>query len=431
MNKYKAFIFKDYSFDEGTKTLICHYSYDDKIDFSESFEFTFPIDTTYDHDLLDNAIQLLFFIVGVSYFKAYLPPNIEVRKGDIDRPTADFLNKTYQKGLGEFFFVNRLDPQTPISFPLTTNSVVKNEGPDLSSGFLVGLGGGKDSLVSVELLRSQPNVATWMMTLQKMSAPLVDSTGLPNLWIHRTLDSKIKELNRQDALNGHIPFSAILAGLGSVVAILTNRRDVVVSNESSSNEPTLTYQGVDINHQYSKSQEFEADFQRLLESRMGNRIRYYSLLRPFSELRIAELFALYFDKYKKVFTSCNVAAVPNSNIKGLWCGTCPKCAFVFLALTPFIERSKLEALWGDKNLLLDPALDQTYRQLLGIEGDKPLECVGEIKESRAAMRLAQQQYPQLSKYVFDLPADYDYRKLAGHNIPQEVFAMLKQALGIT
>jgi hypothetical protein len=208
--------------------------------------------------------------------------------------------------------------------------------------------------------------------------------------------------------------------VGTVVSILSNNRDNIVSNESTASEPNLIYQGQPINHQYSKSLEFEQDFQAILKHRLGDSVRYYSFLRPYTELRIAEFFAHNgFEKYKDVFSSCNRAFVHTSHELS-WCGECPKCAFVFLALTPFIDRVKLEALWNGKNLLLDPSLEPTYRQLLGIEGDKPLDCVGEIKESRAAMRLAQQLYPELSKYEFDLPEDYDYRQTSPHSMPPEV-----------
>ena len=109
-----------------------------------------------------------------------------------------------------------------------------------------------------------------------------------------------------------------------------------------------------------------------------------------------------------------------------WCGVCPKCAFTFLVLTPFVSRTELEKLWGGKNLLLDPSLEPMYRQLLGIEGDKPLECVGEIKESRAAMHLAQTIYPELqTKYQFELPSDYDYRTLGSHEMPDDIYQIFE------
>src|SRR6185369_9512433 len=134
---------------------------------------------------------------------------------------------------------------------------------------------------------------------------------------------------------------------------------------------------------------------------LGEAVHYYSFLRPLSELRIAEIFAdIGFDKYKDAFSSCNRAFVHTSDHMS-WCGECSKCAFVYMALAPFVPEQTLNTLWNGKNLLLDPALEPTYRKLLGIEGDKPLDCVGDIKESRAAMRLAQKLYPELSeKYHF-------------------------------
>jgi hypothetical protein len=108
-----------------------------------------------------------------------------------------------------------------------------------------------------------------------------------------------------------------------------------------------------------------------------------------------------------------------------WCGECSKCAFVYMALTPFVSEEKLRTLWNGKNLLLDPALEPTYRRLLGIEGDKPLDCVGDIKEARAAMRLAQEKYPEAKdKYHFDIPADYDFRHLGSHEMPEELYKLL-------
>jgi len=247
--------------------------------------------------------------------------------------------------------------------------------------------------------------------------------------VERTWDPQIQQLNQQDALNGHIPISGIFACVGTIVAVLSGNRDVVMSNEQSANEPTLHYQGVAINHQYSKSQEFEQDFQSYLYHTLGERVRYYSFLRPLSEVAISEIFARTgFDKYKDVFSSCNRAFVHTSDHMS-WCGEYSKCAFMYMALAPFIPEKKLSALWHGKNLLLDPGLEPIYRQLLGIEGDKPLDCVGDIKESRAAMRLAQEKYPELKeKYHFDLPADYDFRAQGTHEMPAEMYKLLKDVL---
>lgn len=426
MSQYQKFIFKRYDFDRMTGQLNLFYGYDDALEFRESYRFNFSF-VEYDQAILDRALQLLFFMAGVSYYKMYLAPEIVVGSGDIDADLAAFLGKTYQKGLGEFFVVNQLDPQTPITFPANCATIEPLQA-STGSGQLVGLGGGKDSLVSIELLRDQPNIATWSLNHRAQLEGLVERVDLPHLWVEREWDQQIQTLNQKGALNGHIPISAIFSCVGAVVTVLGGYHDAVVSNESSASEPTMQYQDSAINHQYSKSLEYEQDFQACLRRLFGDCLRYYSYLRPFSELRIAELFATtVFAKYRDVFSSCNRAYTHDQH-QMFWCGKCAKCAFVFLIFTPFIERPLLEELWHGKNLLREPSLDQTYKQLLGIEGDKPFDCVGEIKEARAAMRLAQKIYPELSKYVFDLPDNYDFRAWSEHAMPSEIFTTLQHKL---
>lgn len=425
MSKYESFIFEDYDFDKTQKTLSLHYAIDNAYHFTETYTFDFEF-AEYDQSTLERAAQLLFYMAGVSYYKTFLPNSIIVRKGEIDASLAEFLAKTWQNGLGEFFYTNRLDPRTPITFPTTTGTLVPVR--HTGEGMLVGIGGGKDSLVSVELLRGEANLATWSVGHRAQLSPLVGRMGLPHFWVERAWDQQLIELNTAGAYNGHVPISAILACAGVVTAVLSGKQDVVVSNEQSANEPTLNYDGVAINHQYSKSQAFEADFQRLLERCFGDSVRYYSLLRPLSELRIAELFAVNgFEKYHDVFSSCNHAFTHESD-RMFWDETCPKCCFVYLALYPFLGDDKLGSVFS-KNLLLEPALQPIYRQLLGIEGDKPLECVGEIQESRAAMRMAQQNINELhATYSFELPDSYDYKQLWSHNMPEDVWQTVRSTI---
>ncbi len=421
MSKYRSFIFESYSFSNETKILSLRYSFDKELEFEETFKFDFEFVEDIDEKLLDRAFLSLFLMAGVSYYKAYLPEIINTESLNLDQEMANFFSKTYQKGLGEFFYINKLDPKTPIVFK-SDGSPWQKLSVSGQNGKLVGVGGGKDSLVTVELLRKQgEDIATWSVGHRSQLTPLVKEIGLTHYFVERTWDKKLLELNKQGAMNGHIPISAIFACVGMVVAALTGHKDIVVSNEQSANEPTLNYKNTDINHQYSKSQEFEKDFQKLLAHLVGDGIRYYSFLRSLSEVRIAELFAQTgFEKYKGVFSSCNEAFVHTSTQMS-WCGECPKCAFVFLALTPFVDRSELESLWGGKNLLLDTNLEPTYRKLLGIEGDKPFDCVGEVKEVRTAMRLAEKKYPELgNKYHFEIPSDYNYAELSTNELPSDI-----------
>jgi UDP-N-acetyl-alpha-D-muramoyl-L-alanyl-L-glutamate epimerase len=423
--KYRTFSFTSYEFDWRQKVLTLHYGIDDAFTFQETYRFDFDFADDINHDALERALQLLWFTAGVSYYKTTLPPQISVNTHNIDPVIAGFLERTYQHGLGEFFYTNHLDPNHSIEFPAEAKAVQSIEltGND---GALIGVGGGKDSLVSAELLRDQPKIATWSLNHRPQLTPLIERIGLPHFWVERQWDPQLLDLkDHPDIYNGHVPISAIFACVGTIVAILSGQRDVIVSNESSASEPNLTYRGVEINHQYSKSLAFEIDFQKVLHHLFGTSLRYFSFLRPLSELHISKLFAnLGFDTYHDVFSSCNKAFVHSSDHL-FWDGTCAKCAFVFLALTPFVEQAKLEGLFGSKNLLLTPSLEPMYRELLGIRGHKPLECVGEIKESRVAMRLAQQKYPILEKYEFDLPQSYDYHSLSHHHMPDEYITLLR------
>ena len=426
MSKYQQFIYKSYNFDKTSRLLSLFYGYDAELEFCETYTFDFPF-VDYDSEDLDKAIQTLFFIAGVSYYKAYLAPEIRVDEGEIDESIAGFLSRTYQKGLGEFFYVNNLDPKTEITCPTNIASIETKDISNLS-GVLIGLGGGKDSLVSVELLKDLPKVATWSLNHKSQLEPLVAKVGLPHFWVEREWDAQLKTLNAADALNGHIPISAIFSCVGTIVGILSGYKELVVSNESSASEPTLHYQDVAINHQYSKSLDYEKDYQEMLNHLFGSSISYYSLLRPFSELRIAEIFAQKsFDKYLGVFSSCN-RAYRHGEHQMFWCGECAKCAFVCLIFTPFVESEKLLSLWEGVNLLLKPELEETYRNLLGIEGDKPLDCVGEVKEARMAMRLSTKTYPELAKYSFDIPENYDYKAWSESSMPEDKMTILRQKI---
>ncbi|MEK9196271.1 MAG: hypothetical protein AAB914_02785, partial [Patescibacteria group bacterium] len=141
----------------------------------------------------------------------------------------------------------------------------------------------------------------------------------------------------------------------------------------------------------------------------------FSYLRNLSELQICEIFSQYFDKYSGVFSSCN-KAFTQSSTKLFWCGKCPKCAFIYLGLTNYIAEEKLLKLFSNKNLLLDPDLEQTYKMLLGMDNSKPLECVGTIDECRFAMSNLIGKYPELAN-KFELNNNYDHDFRAEHSIP--------------
>ena len=431
MPRFQTFSFERYRFDPDSRRLTLQYALDDSVRFTESFRFDFDFADGYSRPALERALFGLFLMAGVSYYKTYVPPKIRLRESRLSPGQAAFFAESYEHGLGEFFYRNRLRPRAPAfeGSARTPDRPVRLPG---LKGAVVPIGGGKDSIVAAELMRSSGReFATWNVRTGGRIAPLVRAIGAPHLHVDRTVAPNIGAANRQGAYNGHVPITGILMFLATVTAILTGRKDVVFANESSANEPNLTYRGRTINHQYSKSLVYERRFQQYLRRYVSPDLRCFSVLRPLSELAIAEVFCeRYLETYAGAFSSCNRNFKLSGRRKSLgWCGECPKCAFVFALFSPFVTRERLLALFGGRNLFEQPALDTTFRELLGITGTKPFECVGEIREVRAAVTFARRSgnYPELDRFRFP-PPRYDYRRFRPHAMPPPYLASLKRFL---
>lgn len=426
MKQYRQFIFESYDFNAAAKRLDLNYSFDGELKFTERLAFNFDFVPEIDPQLLDNALFGLFLIAGTSYYKAYLAPEMVVRPRELTPSQAVFFNKLYRQGYGEYFAVNQLSPDRLALFEGSESSKsIAVEAPDLD-GLIVPLGGGKDSLTTVGILRDhRHSFVTWTVNHLGQVQPQLDKIGSTHLHIERTIAPELIQANHEGAYNGHIPLSAYLAFSSVLTAILTGKRDIAVSNESSAGEANLDYQGIAANHQYSKTLEFERDFQQYVIENISPSVRYFSFMRPFSELRIAEIFcARWLNEYDGLFSSCNRNFKLGHGSQMSWCGECAKCAFVFLIFAPFLSRKRLIELFG-KNLFADPKLERTYEELLGIQGHKPFDCVGEIKECREAVVLARQkgEWPELDQYKFP-ELELDWRAMGESSMPNEYLALL-------
>jgi len=245
--------------------------------------------------------------------------------------------------------------------------------------------------VSLELLKgyaSKDDNLALIMNPRGASSATAAVAGFKDktLIVRRSLDKLLLELNDRGFLNGHTPFSALLAFVTLLAATASGRRYIALSNESSANEPTVA--GTNINHQYSKSLEFENDFSDYVEKYITPDIKYFSLLRPLSELQIASIFAkrpAYFGHFK----SCNVGSKND-----IWCGKCPKCLFTFIILSPFLAPEQLVEIFGS-NLLNDRELQVYFDELTGVAEVKPFECIGTVDEVNAALCFAAEKYEEL------------------------------------
>ncbi len=213
---------------------------------------------------------------------------------------------------------------------------------------------------------------------------LAAGAGLELLVVRRRLDPILSELHRAGARNGHVPITAIVSLVAAVGAFVFGYDTVAMAVERSASEETVLVDGVSVNHQYSKSRELELLLADLLTTTVSTDLTWGSALRPYSELAISRTFAG-LTRYHRTFCSCNAAFRQDAAGDTRWCGNCPKCRFVGLMLAPFLERAELTAIIG-RDLFADPSQVPGFAALMS-EADKPFECVGERRESAAALRL--------------------------------------------
>ena len=334
---------------------------------------------------VQRALRLLHLVAGVSYYKAAVPAQVAIDSYAIDAATAALVETVYLNGLGEFAYRNGLNLRGRFRLPVEAQAEPAAQPLGLREHALVAIGGGKDSLVSIEALRHAGVAATvtWIGGSQLIRA-CAERTGLPMLNIGRALAPELFELNRQGAWNGHIPVTAVNSAIMVLAALVQGVDQVVFSNERSASYGSQIAGTGEVNHQWSKGWAFEKAFGEHVQRHVAADLHYYSLLRPLSELAVARQFART-DYYDAHFSSCN----RNFHILGerpvnRWCGVCPKCHFVFLALAPFMPKTRLVRIFG-RNLLDDGDQAGGFDALLEFQDHKPFECVGEGRESRAAM----------------------------------------------
>ena len=391
--EFNTFYFDGFDYDfQGDKLKIqFHFRVDEFVDFNPRIEIPrhdFLHHTHLNKDDIDSMIFHIGMVELISYWKAICPSKVVVKDFILDKEQIAFWKKIYFHGLGEFFYLNGIQTSMDdfMQIECQSNRVCKPFEIDTVEGNIIPVGGGKDSVVSLELLKNQSddNLAL-IMNPRGASTATANIAGFEGktIEIKRFLDKKLLDLNAQGYLNGHTPFSALLGFITILSAALAQKKYIALSNESSANEATVV--GTDVNHQYSKSLEFETDFRAYVEKYLTADIKYFSLLRPISELQIASLFAKS-PQYFYDFKSCNAGSKEN-----IWCGKCSKCLFTFIILSPFIKPDELEKIYSN-NLLDDKELLGYFDELSGIADVKPFECVGTVDEVNAALCLAEKLY---------------------------------------
>jgi hypothetical protein len=386
-----VFYFTQADYDRDTGVVRLGYRFDDGPELLEQITFPgapWPADPAAGA-AFQRALELLHGIAGVSYYKAGLSPELRLGAASAGFALAEFLTGLYIDGLAELGHLNGLDVSARVNFssPASAPGAVGPAcSPELPERALVAVGGGKDSLVALDLL-GQADIELQPVCVgeSELIRATVRAADLPLLQLRRKLAPELAEMNRAGAWNGHVPVTAINSAILLCAALLYGYRYVVFANERSADEATLTTaEGREVNHQYSKSSAFEAGFRAVLREAIGPGIEYFSILRPFSELGVVQRFSR-LEQFHPVFSSCNRNFhLDGPRIRERWCRDCPKCRFAALSLALFLPPSRLVQIQGT-DLLDDPSQVDGFRALCRLGRDKPFECVGEAGESRAAL----------------------------------------------
>ena len=389
--QFKCFTFfkQEVNLKDGELSMTFHFSLDERYFFHPTM--TIPARRFYRWDSIPmEQLEVLAFHIGmvelVSYWKIACPKTVVVKPFDLKLCQKKWWRHLYYNGLGEFRYLNSIDcsEQDLMRIESGTDREMVSVNMPLEERAMIPVGGGKDSVVTLEMLRGEMPVIPLIVNPRGATEECVKAAGYTMddvAVVNRTLDPTMLQLNKEGYLNGHTPFSALLAFVSLLLSVGTGSKYIALSNESSANESTVP--GTNINHQYSKSIEFERDFREYVALHLNKEIQYFSFLRPLNEMQIASFFSQC-KAYHEVFKSCNAGSKTDS-----WCGKCPKCLFTWIILSPFMPRERLAEIFG-KDLMKDPELKPIFEELNGTSAVKPFECVGTVEEVRACVEAAEQ-----------------------------------------
>lgn len=384
---FPEFSYENYSYSLINNGLSVQFEFrlSDDIIFKPQSVFIFPesLIIKKNNTLIDNLVFHLGLIELISYWKATCSPLITIKAGKLNSQQIQWWKKLYYNGLGEFLYLNSIETSSHELIEIQTHGKVHSiSSSDYIDNYIVPVGGGKDSAVTIELLKRNGQIVNpLIMNPREATIETVTTAGLPMedvIVINRSIDPLLLELNARGYLNGHTPFSAMLAFYCLLASAVTGIKNIALSNEASANEATVP--GTDINHQYSKSFEFERDFRNYYTQFIDSEINYFSFLRPLNELQIMSVFAR-IPQYHPVFKSCNVGSKTN-----IWCGSCAKCLFTHIMLAAFKGVAYADDIIGQP-MLDDIRNQEIFKELSGISEIKPFECVGTINDVQEAINL--------------------------------------------
>jgi len=406
MKSFHKFYFKWFQFDRLTLQAKFQYCFDNEVFFEEVVNFEsslFLVRKDLDFEVLNNILFHLHIALWISYYKSYPTKELIVESGILDEYQKIFWKKFYTNWLSEFLYTNKISPKWLFNFIIKSNTKYIKKDFNVWTKAIVPIWGWKDSIVSIELLKKAwidfDLFVFWKEDKLKNNTSKISNKSI--LLVKRFISNSLFELNGKWYYNWHVPITWIIAFVMEVVSYLYNYKYLVLSNEKSANFWNTLWDWININHQYSKSLEFETDFKKYVEEYISSDVKYFSLLRGMYEIKIAEYFTKYWKEYFSKFSSCNNNfKIFNESDKLInwqyWCNNCPKCAFVFSILRPYLDKKEVIEIFGE-DLYNRKDLELLFRELLWISWIKPFECVWEAEEVILSM------YKSMKLYWNNLP----------------------------
>lgn len=436
MKHFEKFYIEWFEFNETNKVASFFYSFDKEVKFTEEIDFSVPFlqgGSDFKRDIIDTFLFPLSLAIWISYYKVYPTKDLIVESWFLKAEDILFWKKFYKSGLGEFLFKNNLNPDNYFNFTVTsTKKYIKKEF-HLSEKSLLPIGGWKDSIVSLKMLeqldKEYTPIVFWKMDpIKENCLKIIDKDSI---LVKRKMSPTLFELIEKGYYNGHVPITGIISFALLTVAYLYDYKYIILSNEKSANVWNTKIGDLEINHQWSKSLDFEKEFSKYISRNLSSEMRYFSILRGMYEIAIAKYFTQYWKDFFRVFSSCNnnfrILKERTWIIKNwIWCNSCPKCAFVYSILRPYLTKEEVNTIFW-KELYEEKALENLFRELLWIQWIKPFECVWEEKEVMFAMNLVVEKYKKDGiplPYILDI-FEKEVKKWKAeeyfHNLEKELF----------
>jgi len=163
------------------------------------------------------------------------------------------------------------------------------------------------------------------------------------------------------------------------LALAAGYDDFVVAHERSADFGNFTWDvtGEEINHQWGKTLAAERLLSSYISTRLLEGFRYYSLLKPFSDVAIFSLAAAEPEALRYAH-SCNTLKP--------WCQRCAKCIYIWLSYRAYLPPAFVANIFPE-GLLDRPENRRWFHELLGLGAHRVFDCVGLPEEVRLAFEL--------------------------------------------